>query len=287
MAGIDSAHNLVIVAIPREDDYVWKISSEKVPHLTICFLGDEKVANVSKIEDFVGHVAKTSLHRFGMSVDRRGLLGEKDADVLFFHPNKMLETARSYLLAESNIKAAYNSVSQYPTWTPHLTLGYPETPAKPDNRDYPGITWVEFDRIALWTGDYEGPEFRLDDNMSSDLSMADEVENFLKHFGIKGMKWGVRRKRSSEHDSEDAKAALEAARKVKKHGSSSLSNKELQALVTRMNLEQQLSKLQTQKPSTFQKGKKAVQEILSVGQLANQTIQLINSPAVKTLTKSK
>ena len=31
--------NLVIVAIPDENDRVWKISSEKVPHLTVLVPG--------------------------------------------------------------------------------------------------------------------------------------------------------------------------------------------------------------------------------------------------------
>jgi hypothetical protein len=76
------------------------------------------------------------------------------------------------------------------------------------------------------------------------MGQSDEaVSDFLIHFGVKGMHWGIRRKRSSEHDSEDAKAASEAAKKVKKHGTSSLTNKELQQLVNRMNLEQQFNRL--------------------------------------------
>ena len=42
--------NLVIVAIPDENDRVWKVSSEQVPHLTLLFLGDtNEVANLDKI----------------------------------------------------------------------------------------------------------------------------------------------------------------------------------------------------------------------------------------------
>ena len=83
----------------------------------------------------------------------------------------------------------------------------------------------------------------------------DPVEDFLQHFGIKGMKWGVRRARGSDGlvktnggdklpVSEDAKKFAETNQKLGKGGNTkTLSNKELQDLVTRMNLEQQFSTL--------------------------------------------
>lgn len=160
--------SLVIVAIPSEDDYVNKISSEKVPHLTLLFLGDDvtKVKNLDKIIGFVEHAANTSLRRFGLEVDRRGVLGPEEADVLFFSTSiwsglEEIKKYRAYLLQEPNIRTAYDSATQFSEWQPHLTLGYPATPAKPDERDYPGITYVNFDRIAVWYGDYEGVEFPL------------------------------------------------------------------------------------------------------------------------------
>ena len=60
--------NLVIVAIPDENDRVWKISSEKIPHLTLLFLGDvDKVSNLEQIVLFVEHAATTTLRRFYLS----------------------------------------------------------------------------------------------------------------------------------------------------------------------------------------------------------------------------
>lgn len=99
----------------------------------------------------------------------------------------------------------------------------------------------------------------------------DVVDNVLIHYGKKGMKWGViaspavrgavgkQAKRlktvatsptvqkattsktrvttkSRESHSEDAKRAAELRAKINKEGTQSLSNKELQDLVTRMNL---------------------------------------------------
>jgi 2'-5' RNA ligase len=160
--------NLVIVALPVEDDYVNQISSEKIAHMTLLFLGDmSKVQNLSKILDFTEHAAKEMLTRFSMEVDRRGILGPDSADVLFFKKSrwsgfKDINSFRSALLQENNIRTAYDSVpGQFDEWIPHVTLGYPATPAKPDKRDYPGFWGVNFDRIAVWVKDFEGTEFLL------------------------------------------------------------------------------------------------------------------------------
>ena len=78
----------------------------------------------------------------------------------------------------------------------------------------------------------------------------------LKHFGVLGMRWGVRNDRSSSkaaNASEDAKRAAAAKEKIKKTGQASLTNKEMQDLVTRLNLEKQLDKLTTPQKSKFQK----------------------------------
>lgn len=199
--------NLVIVALPAKDDYINKISSEEVPHLTLLFLGDDssKVKNLSRILDFTRHAAEQSLTRFGLEVDRRGELGENKADVLFFSKSRwsgfeIVRDYRSYLLQDNNIRTAYDSAKdQYPEWVPHLTLGYPETPAKPDNRDYPGISYISFDRIAVWFGEHEGIEFPLrtrewdlDVAMSTDTG-KEIVGDILEHHGTKGMQWGKRK----------------------------------------------------------------------------------------------
>jgi hypothetical protein len=193
--------NVVIVAIPKQDDYTWKISSEEVPHMTLCFLSGD--APVMPIFEFVQHAVDTmKLGPFGLDVDFRGVLGPDEADVLFFRKDwslKRINQFREVLLKEPNIKKGYDAVTQYPMWTPHLTLGYPETPAKPDNRDYPGISWVEFDKIAVWDGNFSGPEIQLEHNFDDDMevmAMSMEAgEAFIRHHGVKGQKWGVRKKR--------------------------------------------------------------------------------------------
>lgn len=187
--------SLTIVAIPDQNDPVWEISSEKVPHMTLLFLGDQSDnPNVGRMIEYTAH-ASSKLGRFGLSVDHRGLLGDHSADVLFFDDLLIdrIKNFRSNLLAQGDIFEAYCSTQQYPSWTPHLTLGYPKTPARPDKREYKGLHFVNFDRIAIWTGDYSGPEFRLDDNMMRGGVGMSDMEEALSHFGVKGMKWGVRK----------------------------------------------------------------------------------------------
>jgi 2'-5' RNA ligase len=279
--------NLVIVAIPNEDDYVWKISSEKVPHMTILFLGDAVGnPNVSQIAGYLEHAVNVSIKRFGMSVDRRGTLGPDQADVLFF--DRMwtddLNDFRSHLLKDNNIKAAYDSVEQFEDpWTPHLTLGYPETPAHEDKRDYPGIHWVSFDKIALWFGDYQGLEYELKSyDYSMEVMMGDPaktgtaVVNDLLHYGVKGMHWGVRKARNGRPSS-DASKAGKAHAKLKTSGIKSLSNEEIQALTKRMDLEKKVKDLH----SPVKKGHTAVKSVLALGATLNAAILFSQSPAGK------
>lgn len=132
--------------------------------------------------------------------------------------------------------------------------------------------------------------------MTTDI--FEDSENLeLFHYGIKGMKWGVRRKEGSDGTvgssnraakkaqreekretkraakqkeaeenwkkptSEDARKAGENRTRVGKHGTDSLSNKELQGLVNRMNLEQQYTNLKDSGKSAS--ARKAGQEYVS------------------------
>lgn len=83
-------------------------------------------------------------------------------------------------------------------------------------------------------------------------SGADAAGSVLSHYGIKGMKWGVRRteaqlaraSKKADDRSEDAKQAAEIMAKVGKKGDlSRLSNSEIQALTNRINMEQNYARL--------------------------------------------
>ncbi|QJD49590.1 hypothetical protein HWD32_gp12 [Gordonia phage Secretariat] len=156
-----------IVAIPEDGESVWKISSEKVPHMTLLFLGEQSDPEKAQhIAQYLQHAVNTSIFKFGAEVRDRGILGDDQADVLFFENNKRLKNVvdfRSYLLADSVIRSAYDSAEQFPGWTPHLTLGYPARPAnKTSGLHSLPLYSVYFDRIALWVDDFDGPTFKLD-----------------------------------------------------------------------------------------------------------------------------
>lgn len=114
------------------------------------------------------------------------------------------------------------------------------------------------------------------------------VDSVLSHYGVLGMRWGVRKASSlsrsggaaepvtvksrpgktptasggrNQMPSEDAKKAIAAIQKAKASGTSSLSNADLKAAVERMRLEDQygqgIAKLQTTSA-----GKKFAKELL-------------------------
>lgn len=110
--------------------------------------------------------------------------------------------------------------------------------------------------------------------------MFKKVDNFLNHYGILGMRWGVRRRRkvtagkSKTNLSDDYKKKEE----LKKRDPKSLSNQELKALNERMQLEKQYKDLTRNEISA---GKRLVQEVL--GSAAKETAKNF---VAKAMTKS-
>lgn len=100
-----------------------------------------------------------------------------------------------------------------------------------------------------------------------------ETEDDIEHFGVKGMKWGVRKKRKTsprpyrKNASNDYRRSAELSRKPLHE----LSNKELQELNYRYNLESQYAQY-TKKPLT--KGKKFADKAgkIAVGTLTSVAI---------------
>jgi hypothetical protein len=119
-----------------------------------------------------------------------------------------------------------------------------------------------------------------------DLTIAHSADEFLAHFGVKGMKWGVRkdaalRGTSSVHAAhEDAIKAQAAKEKVKVGGVKALSNEELQALVTRQNLEQNFARLN---PKQVSAGKNFANTVSQIG--ANSIKNTTQKTADKALQK--
>jgi len=193
MAESGNGNSVVIVALPAENDLVRKVSSEKEPHLTLLYLGDADFGSdgLSHVTDYVEY-ASSMLAKFSLDVVTRGTLGDKDADVLFFNKkwSENIARFRDTLLQDPRINAAYNATEQFEGWTPHLTLGYPETPAKDFEEGLGEFYSVRFDRVAIWVGNSIGPTFDLlpydhDYPAVAMSQMTDSgrtaVDDFLKH----------------------------------------------------------------------------------------------------------
>jgi hypothetical protein len=122
------------------------------------------------------------------------------------------------------------------------------------------------------------------------------VEEFIAHFGVKGMRWGVQRSRSvsvgankavgsKRHQvSVDANRAVSLKKTVRTHGTAALSNQDLQHLVTRLNLEKQYSQLNPKQVST---GRRIVSELGSnvARQQANTFANKYAADGISFLTK--
>ena len=133
---------------------------------------------------------------------------------------------------------------------------------------------------------YERPEVSTEAPIESLYHNADKV---LAHFGIPGMKWGVRRKTGPNGLVVNRKASPKGSedyiksREVKAKGYKNLSTKELQDLTKRMQLEKQLRELSI---SDYTKGMEAAKAVLAVGTTAASIYALSTTPMGQAIKKA-
>lgn len=111
----------------------------------------------------------------------------------------------------------------------------------------------------------------------------------LTHYGIRGMRWGIRRQvgpdgliiRRSKRKSlaED----YTEARKLKKKGYKNLSNNELTSLTRRLQLERQFRDLN---PNAINKGKDALKTVSTLGKTAAAVYTLGTTPLGQAVIKA-
>lgn len=111
------------------------------------------------------------------------------------------------------------------------------------------------------------------------------MSDYISHYGIKGMRWGIRRYQNKDgsltqegkrryNKSEDA----EEVERIRKKKISEMSNKELETAVRRMNLERQYKDLRSNEISN---GKRKAKEVLDYANTASSFYNLYNSPMGK------
>lgn len=82
----------------------------------------------------------------------------------------------------------------------------------------------------------------------------------LAHYGVKGMKWGIRKKRKNQGDEPDSEDYGEATR-LRKKSANALSNDELTTIARRRNLENQAATKKTATNYEFNLSKLSDQEL--------------------------
>mgnify|MGYP003396379070 FL=1 len=105
----------------------------------------------------------------------------------------------------------------------------------------------------------------------------------ITHIGVPGMKWGIRKRRSSGPDtsSEDHRVS----RTIKTKKISEMSNDELKKLTTRLQLERQLKDLDSKNTSS---GQKFVKEALSAhAKLTAAALLALGTKSLVTVVREK
>ena len=114
------------------------------------------------------------------------------------------------------------------------------------------------------------------------MSTTEVGQEFLEHYGVKGMKWGVKGGASKRgKQSKDYEQASTLASK----GSKALSNDELRTALNRIQMERQYSQL-TATPSKAAVGLSVVKKALDVGNTANNIVAFSKSPIGQEIAKA-
>ncbi len=108
----------------------------------------------------------------------------------------------------------------------------------------------------------------------TEMAQSNLVDDFLAHFGKKGMKWGVRKAKGQAKVSSDFKKTSDL-RKKKPH---ELTNKQLKDVNQRINLEKNFKNLN---PGKVEVGHATVKQILAFGGTAIAVHQILNHPSTK------
>lgn len=107
--------------------------------------------------------------------------------------------------------------------------------------------------------------------------MTENLDEFIEHYGIRGMKWGIRRKRKggesgdssptlskSSSSSESSDSTVTKTKSFKKGDAKKLTDKELRERINRLNMEKQYKQLisEKEKPGVLKRGASVTKQII-------------------------
>jgi hypothetical protein len=161
----------LIAMLPADED-VNAASSEDIAHMTTIWFGEPTdTFDLQSIAMDVKMYAREATP-VTVPVNERGTLGDDEADVLFLEATESLLAFRDGLLDHPAIREAHDAAEQYLEWTPHVTLGYPEAPAR---AEYSGEQ-ITFDRLAVWVGN-DRMEYPMGKGLTASADIDIDVED--------------------------------------------------------------------------------------------------------------
>jgi hypothetical protein len=158
-----------VVALPAADHPVHQVA-KNLPggaHMSLAFMGDPTNMSDEDIQSIHDHVASVASMTPPVTdtVSGRGTLGPNGADVQLMNGDGTVPL-RNKLIDDgpgpdgdpepTPVGRGMQNAEQFPTFIPHVTLGYPGAEAAED----PNYDSITFDRLAVWNGD-EQTEYPL------------------------------------------------------------------------------------------------------------------------------
>lgn len=168
-----SDDSYVIVALPQITTNLPNTSDDPL-HVTLAYFEGPDETGV--VEDMLVQIATElamSTGSFSSSISGRGRLGEQDAAVLFMESDELAE------VHDRILDNPYLDVTEsFPTWIPHLTLGFGEECdiERMEVQSFPRE--IVFDRLGVW-GPTGKAEFQLSGLVDTNWSYLDNSANML------------------------------------------------------------------------------------------------------------
>lgn len=273
-----------IMAIPAPLENIRLVGDEE-KHATLLFFGETSTLpdNAKNILIESVKMACSMLFPFTERLREIARLGNDVPPALVAKlSDECLSQVRNLFMMNPAVNGYLSNGKQYPSFTPHVTLAYPDYAEEALIRTLVSQLYrVQFDRLAVWWNE-ERIEFPLSRIVEGDsMAMSDAVDEFLEHHGflvevdeedaeqsgVKGMKWGVRRRVDPKTglvqrtSSADQIHVDRIAKKLHSGGVSALSNKDLQDFSTRINREQEFNRALSSREA--QRSKPFIQRFLA------------------------